>query len=184
MRLVILGMLALSPPVFAQTTAEPKPPLSGCNTPQQAQFDFWVGEWDVFPYGKETQVASSKIEKLYNGCAIRENWMPKKGSGGGSLSNFDPRSGRWQQVWIGSQAGRVEFDGGFTDGKMVLTGNWPNVLGPGRDALIRMTYSRESDGSVRQLGEQSVDQGLTWGPSFDFIYRRKKSEAKDSKGTK
>jgi hypothetical protein len=28
------------------------------------------------------------------------------------------------------------------------------------------------DGSVRQLGLQSVDQGKTWQPSFDFTYRR------------
>ena len=31
------------------------------------------------------------------------------------------------------------------------------VLGPGKDALIRMTYSKNADGSVRQHGEQSTD---------------------------
>jgi hypothetical protein len=55
----------------------------------------------------------------------------------------------------------------------VLTGNWRNVNGPGQDALIRMTYSENADGSVRQHGEQSTDHGLTWTNSFDFIYRKK-----------
>ena len=173
MRMVILGLLVLSSPAIAQTTPAPAPVSPyGCNSPQQSAFDFWVGEWDVYPNGKDKMVAKSKIEKLYAGCAIRENWMPLKGPGGGSLSNFEPKSGQWHQTWIGSQAGRVEFDGGFANGKMVLTGMWPNVLGVGKHALIRMTYTRENDGSVRQFGEQSVDHGLTWAPSFDFIYRK------------
>jgi len=34
-----------------------------------------------------------------------------------------------------------------------------------------MSYSKNGDGSVRQLGEQSTDDGKTWAPSFDFTYR-------------
>ena len=37
--------------------------------------------------------------------------------------------------------------------------------------LVRMTYSKNSDGSVRQFGEQSTDKGQTWKPNFDFTYR-------------
>jgi hypothetical protein len=42
-----------------------------------------------------------------------------------------------------------------------------------QDAIIRMTYSRNADGSVRQLGEQSTDFGATWSPNFDFTYRKR-----------
>jgi hypothetical protein len=35
-----------------------------------------------------------------------------------------------------------------------------------------MTYSKNTDGSVRQLGEQSVDEGKNGKRSFDFTYRR------------
>ena len=31
--------------------------------------------------------------------------------------------------------------------------------------------SKNADGSVRQFGEQSSDEGKTWVPSFDFTYR-------------
>ena len=48
----------------------------------------------------------------------------------------------------------------------------PVFAGPGGDGLIRMTYSQNDDGSVRQHGEASFDHGLTWVDSFDFTYRR------------
>jgi hypothetical protein len=35
-----------------------------------------------------------------------------------------------------------------------------------------MTFSRNGDGSVRQLGETSVD-GETWTARYDFTYRRR-----------
>jgi hypothetical protein len=57
---------------------------------------------------------------------------------------------------------------------MVLTGFWNDVNGPGKDALIRMSYTPRIDGSVRQHGEQSIDQRLTWTTSFDFIYKKRK----------
>ena len=170
--------------LLAQSAATPTPqaivpPPPACATPGHAGFDFWVGEWDVYPNtadpAKAPLIAHSRIEKLYAGCAVRENWMPVKGTGGGSLNTFEPATGRWRQLWLDSQGGRVEFEGGVTGGKMVLTGFWRGVNGPGKDALVRMTYSEIDHNTVRQHGMLSTDQGLTWSESFDFIYRRAKS---------
>ena len=54
---------------------------------------------------------------------------------------------------------------------MVLTGNWQNSPNDKTGRWSRMTYSRNADGSVRQFGEQSTDDGKSWEPSFDFTYR-------------
>ena len=151
------------------------PPPSACDGPEHRQFDFWVGEWSVTPTGKTNVVASSLIEKLYGGCAVRENWMPLKGTPGGSLNNYF--DGRWRQTWVDAANSRVDFVGGLVNGKIVMTGYWQGVLGPGKAALIRMTYSKNTDGSVRQHGEQSTDQGLTWSTNFDFTYRPKAKPA-------
>lgn len=159
----------------AQAEAPPPAPSSppappNCGAEEHAQFDFWVGEWDVYPNnGSETSVGHSVIERLYNGCAVRENWMPLSGQSGGSLNSYDPRSGQWHQKWIGSTPGHVEFVGGAVGNAMVLTGNWPFPSAP--HALVRMTFTPNEDGSVRQHGEASTDHGLTWQTSFDFIYR-------------
>lgn len=168
------GMLAS---VFAlalvqtQPVTPPPPSPPACAAPEHRQFDFWVGEWSVTPTGKDQVVASSVIEKLYGGCAIRENWMPLRGSAGGSLNNYV--DGRWRQTWVDASNSRVDFVGGLVAGKMVLVGEWKGVLGVGKDATIRMTYSRNADGSVRQHGEFSTDYGVTWSTNFDFTYHPK-----------
>lgn len=159
----------------AQTPTPPAPPQP-CASEVHAGFDLWVGEWDVYPNGQDNQVANSRIEKLSGGCTIREQWMPLQGAGGISLSSVNHNSGRWEQTWVGSDGTRVDFEGGVVDGKMVLTGYWDNIAGPGVDALVRMTYSKMDDGAVRQHGEASTDHGLSWQTSFDLIYKPRDSQ--------
>ncbi|WP_423603142.1 hypothetical protein [Sphingomonas sp. MS122] len=157
-----LSAVLLAIPASAQTA-----PSAGCTAPEFAQFDFWVGEWDVYPTGSDKLVAHSRIEKLYKGCAVRENWMPLNGNDGGSLNTYVASAKQWRQLWTDSSASWAEFRGTFNGKAMVLTGTG---FAPNR-ALTRMTYSRNPDGSVRQLGENSSDEGATWTPSFDFTYR-------------
>lgn len=167
--LMIALAAGCAPPAFAQT------PPAGCDAPQSHQFDFWVGKWEVHPNGADKIVALSLIEKRYSGCAIRENWMPvgkELTGGGGSLSLYDTRTKSWRQTSIDSSGARADLDGGFADGVMAITGLWPNFNGPGQDALIRMRYQKQPDGQVRQWAEASIDNGRTWKPSFDFLYRR------------
>lgn len=170
MRITILA-LAASLIGADCATAQTSPPAPACAGPEHGQFDFWVGRWDVYPTGKDALVAHSLIEKLYAGCAIRETWAPLKGGGGGSLSSYVAAERVWRQTWVDSTGGRVEFAGGWTGEAMVLTGSWPGAVRPGEPALVRMTYSRDVDGRVRQLGEASTDGGATWSVNFDFTYR-------------
>ncbi|WP_260483927.1 hypothetical protein [Sphingomicrobium flavum] len=158
----------------AQPATPPAPPPPPCESEAHQAFDFWVGEWEVTPnQDGAAKAADSKIEKLYRGCAVRENWMPLRGAGGGSLNSLRP-DGLWHQRWVGSGGETVDFVGGpVGENVMVLQGYWRGAAGPGSNPLVRMTYTLREDGSVRQHGEQSLDHGLTWGASFDLIYRRK-----------
>lgn len=173
--LALAGLLALAAPASAQMAVPPPPGTvaKACQDAERRQFDFWIGTWDVYPTGKPKLVAHSRIESVYNGCGVRENWMPLNGNDGGSLSTFVPAEKGWRQTWIDSGGARVEFTGGWNGQAMVLTGLWPEVAN-GQDGLVRMTYTAGEDRSVRQLGEVSTDGGKTWGPSFDFTYRRAK----------
>jgi len=146
------------PAAAAQTPSA----VAACANPGYHQLDFWVGKWDVFnPKGK--MVAHSLIEQVY-GCGIRENWMPFSNQPGGSLSVYVPAAKHWEQFWIDSSGSRAFFTGGWNGSAMVIQGEWG---GP----IVRMSYSRNADGSVRQFGEQSTDKGKTWTPQFDFTYR-------------
>lgn len=161
--------LFLAMPTLAQTSSPALPPATpiNCAAPEFAQFDFWVGDWDVYPTGADKLVARSRIEKLYNGCAVRENWMPLSGKDGGSLNTYVASARQWRQLWTDSAASWAEFRGEFNGQAMVLIGTGFAANG----AQTRMTYSRNADGSVRQLGENSSDGGKSWAPSFDFTYR-------------
>ncbi|MBR0551233.1 hypothetical protein [Stakelama marina] len=150
-----------------------------CAGAEYRAFDFWVGRWDVRPFKGGDIVAHSLIERKYEGCAIRENWMPLKGDGGGSLSSYDSRDGKWHQYWVDSSGAIVRFSGGMNHGEMVLTGLWLDFGGPGRDGLVRMTYTIEANGAVRQRGEVSFDDGGHWKPAFDLLYRRAREDADD-----
>jgi hypothetical protein len=165
--MAVAGAILMSGVPTSETQAQPP---AGCSSPESRQFDFWVGRWDVYPTGKDNLVAHSLIENLYQGCGIRENWMPLKGGGGGSLNSWVPAEKQWRQTWVDSSGARVEFKGGRQGPVMVLEGLWPGVAN-GKDALVRMTYTPNADKSVRQFGQQSTDGGKTWAPAFDFTYK-------------
>jgi len=103
------------------------------------QCDFWVGEWDVYPTGKDNVVAHSLIESVYGRCGVRENWMRPSGTGDGSLNIYLPKEIVGRQTWIDSNSACVDFKGGWDEDQMIMEGLWNDVLGPGRDALVRMT---------------------------------------------
>ncbi|WAT18526.1 hypothetical protein OZN62_02795 [Aurantiacibacter sp. MUD11] len=170
-----MGILAASLLAMLQqgsATPPPASPPNPCAAEEFAAFDFWVGEWDVYQTGTETQVATSRIEKVSNGCAVRETWMPLRGGTGSSLTTLDPQTGTWHQLWVGAQPGRVLFEGGPVDGAMILTGYWGQDQ-QGQPILVRMTYTLGEDGSVRQYGQASSDHGQSWSDSFDLTYRPK-----------
>ena len=173
---LILALLALCPTTTGAQTPQPdKGPPAGCDTPESHQWDFWVGQWEVRPNGADKVIAHSLIEKRYAGCAIRENWMPlgkEVTGGGGSLSLYDPRQKQWRQTWVDSSGTRVDLEGTLEKDVMTITGNWPNFIGPGQDALVRMHYRKQPNGELRQWAEASPDGGKTWKPAFDFLYRR------------
>jgi hypothetical protein len=176
-RAAVLILSLAAGPAFAQTPppATPAPaaaPPQGCDSPESGQFDFWVGRWEVYPTGSSQKVADSVIERLYMGCAVRENWMPLDGNGGpgGSLNSYVAAERQWRQTWVGSGGERVEFTGGWNGTAMVLTGPRYGAR-PGR--LTRMTFTpNAAERSVRQVGEISTDGGATWTAAYDFTYRK------------
>ncbi|HKP34594.1 MAG TPA: hypothetical protein VJT70_07430 [Sphingomicrobium sp.] len=160
----VLGLATTVPAAAQQPAPAPAKPAAPCAAPEHRQFDFWVGRWDVYPTGKDKLVAHSLIESVYNGCGVRENWMPLSNQPGGSLNIYVPEQKRWEQFWIDSQGSRAIFTGGWNGKAMVIQGKW---AGP----LVRISYTKNADGSVRQFGEQSTDEGKNWAPSFDLTYR-------------
>lgn len=133
-------------------------------------FDFWVGEWDVFGPG-DRQVGTNSITRLLDGGALAEHWRGAGGVEGHSLNSYDAGTDRWHQTWVDSTGGLLLLDGGLVEGAMVLEGTVAATDG-GEPQRQRITWTREPDG-VRQHWESSDDDGATWQTAFDGRYRRR-----------
>jgi hypothetical protein len=158
--------------LWSITPAQAQNPPVPCASPVQRQFDFWLGEWEVFmPDGKKA--GENTIERVHGGCALRETWRGGGKVEGTSLNSVNVRSARWVQHWVDNQGGRLFLVGGMQGAQMVLTSvEHPDFRGalPGMD---RVTWTPLEGGAVRQLWERSTDGGATWTVSFDGKYVRK-----------
>lgn len=147
-----------------------------CSTPEHRQFDFWVGEWEVYDYSsgqKGRRVGHNRIVKIMKDCALQENWESVQGNRGTSYNAYFAPEGKWHQTWVDENGTVLLLSGEFRDGEMVLSGSRPGSQ-PGVRMLDRITWSL-LDGAkdqVRQLWEVSRDGGQTWEVVFDGLYER------------
>ncbi|WOE74572.1 hypothetical protein [Alterisphingorhabdus coralli] len=155
------------------TAATPKPPPP-CSTEAHRAFDFWLGEWDVTPAGREAPTAINTIENMHGGCVIRESYSTKGGYSGMSMSFYDAARDIWHQTWMGLDGNALYIEGGVNDaGAMVLSNkNWPGYVEG--SPVNRVTWTPDDDGSVRQHWEQSTDGEKTWTTVFDGQYVKRK----------
>src|SRR5947207_12989495 len=116
MRAALIAAVLQALPLAAGAQTLPKPGAS-CTDAAHHAFDFWIGRWDVVKTADGAPAGKSRIESLYSGCTIRENWTDPSGYSGGSLNTYDPRSGKWRQTWTDSANTWREFVGGIEDGK-------------------------------------------------------------------
>ena len=137
--------------------------------PAYRQFDFWVGDWEVFtPQGQ--RAGSNRISKILQGCALQEEWTSANGSRGHSINYYDPSTENWRQLWVDDGGGIIPIEGELIDKAMVFVGS--HILQDGSVRAFRERYTPLSEGRVRQLLEESVDGGVTWYTWFDGDYRR------------
>jgi tetratricopeptide (TPR) repeat protein len=143
------------------------------NDPHAREFDFWIGQWDVYVTGSNRYAGNSAIEKISGGCAILENWK-STASEGKSLNFIDDSTHKWKQVWVGSYAnGKQDFvNGEYKDSAMRFSFETNDAQG--NKILGRFTFFNEGASQVRQLNETSTDGGSTWVVGYDFTYKRKK----------
>jgi hypothetical protein len=154
--------------VFLAAASAPAAPPQACTAPEHRQFDFWIGKWDVFDAKSGARAGASQIELLYGACVIRENWS-EPGFAGGSLNIY--ADGKWRQTWVDQSGSRREFEGGVSDGKMILVARVHRPQAPDKTFLVRMTFTKNGDGTVRQFSDYSKNDGATWAFRYDYIYK-------------
>lgn len=150
-----------------------------CTTnPVYRQFDFWIGEWEV--YAKNGKKAGdSKIELILDSCIILENWESANANNnfqyaGKSFNTYNALTKQWQQTWVDNAGGTTEFlEGHYEDNKMVFKTK-PFRITNDTIAVRRLTFFNLAFDKVRQFAEISKDNEKTWTTEYDLEYRRKK----------
>jgi hypothetical protein len=149
--------------------AAPAPAQAPCSSPQARQFDFWIGDWKVTSGG--TVAGHNTITSILGGCVLLEEYTNAKGTySGKSFNYYDDVDGNWHQVWVDTGGLRLHLAGGYADGKMTMSGE--RVTGD-ETIIDRITWHNNDDGTVRQVWDQSKDDGATWENLFDGLYTKK-----------
>ncbi len=155
----------------AAPAAQPSP---CADDPNFAEFDFWVGTWDVHDNAGNL-AGRNVIERTQGGCLVTENWTGSLGGTGTSINYLDQISGKWVQVWNDANGTQINISGGLTETGMLLEGTI-HYIANGTTAPFRGLWTPLDDGRVRQFFEQSNDDGETWVPWFEGFYTRVASE--------
>jgi tetratricopeptide (TPR) repeat protein len=143
--------------------------------PHNHDFDFWVGDWDVFPTGTKSLTGHSHVEVMAGGCAILENFTSTQQYTGKSFNYYDPAKTKWEQDWVGSGGAgdRARFyNGEYRDGAMRFNNETTDAKGT--KTLGTFIFYNIDKNTVRQYLEQSTDGGKTYQVSYDLTYIRKK----------
>lgn len=98
---------------------------------------------------------------------------------GKSINAYNPATKAWQQYWAGQGGIVTEFrESAWHDGAITFTARYPATPTAGA-YLARLTFTPINDSTVRQTGEQSVDEGKTWTTTYDLLYHRKRAGVDD-----
>lgn len=168
----ILQLAALSGFLVAiPVSAQQAPPPPPCQGEAFAQFDFWLGTWEVYdPSGK--YAGENVIRKKQRGCLITESWKGAGGSTGESYNFYNPATEKWQQLWV-SPGTIIDYEGGLTEaGSMKLEGTI-TYTGNGDVFPFRGEWTPNEDGTVTQAFEQYDPATEEWKGWFTGIYSKK-----------
>ncbi|TBW27964.1 hypothetical protein [Gramella sp. KN1008] len=141
-----------------------------CCSPEHRQFDFWLGDWEVYNSEGE-KIGENLIEKIEDNCLISEKWKGKKGSTGRSFNYFDPADSTWNQLWISNTGNILKLKGKAKANKMILKSHIVN--GEKGKYYNQITWTQNGDGSVTQLWEILDENDKFLSETFKGVYRKK-----------
>jgi hypothetical protein len=166
--LLFLFLLFCCKSSFAQKPCEKDPTYN--------QFDFWLGEWEVYDL-KGNVAGNSKITKILDNCVVLEEWTSAGAQqglvfSGKSYNTYNSASKQWQQNWVDNTGGTTEFLTGAYENNTMHFLSRP-FLSNGKTAIRKLTFFKLENGRVRQFGEISYDDSKSWTAEYDLEYRKK-----------
>ena len=172
-----LALLAITLAISAASVGAQaaEPPIDPCDTPQHHQFDFWVGDWQVFDAKTNQLVGFDHVEKYSHGCIVQQNLSMltdlyrRPGVAyrlaGIGVNRFDGES--WLEMWADNQWGAIVLKGMPEGGQAMVL----NSITPSRNRDLRLVWEKHPDGTVRALQYVAPAGTKKWELYGDLIYR-------------
>lgn len=145
-------------------------PSAPCSSAEYRQFDFWIGNWEAYDRDGKL-LGRTLIEKIEQGCVLQEWWRgngPDNGAGT-SLSMYDRKHGLWRHVWTSARGNFAPIDGGWQQGRMLMTGYFVNDKG---EREFHRTVWEPVPGGVHHRWDSTADGGATWQVIHEAWLRR------------
>lgn len=166
-----LGAALHANPTFAQEDdAAPQSPPGCEDYAGYGDFDFWVGDWNVYAHSGRFG-GQNFISKRSDGCLIVEEWFSAGGGNGTSMNYVDPNSGDWRQIWMSANT-YIDYSGGLNAaGQMVLDGEI-TYFGEddSRSAAFRGVWTALENGHVVQHFQEYDAETESWADWFVGTY--------------
>ncbi len=136
---------------------------------KEHEFDFWIGEWNVYKFGTDSIIGVSSIKPILNHKTIEENYQSLlQKYQGKSYNIYDRHTNQWLQFWVDNTGSSLHIKGEYKENEMSLS-DCEN-----KNPCNRITWLQLKDLTVRQIWEQTNDKGKTWKRVFDGHYKPRK----------
>jgi hypothetical protein len=165
-KIFVLVLISISLSLTAQDSLTSNCP---CCSTEQKQFDFWVGEWNVFDT-LGNYVGKNTVLKQYDNCLIQENWISAGKNRGTSYNYFDPSDSTWNQLWLDNQGTILKLKGTLIDDNMILK----SKLQKGKKIAWyynRITWNKLKNGNVVQIWDILDENDKLLANLFKGIYK-------------
>lgn len=141
-----------------------------CCTDNHMAFDFWVGTWKVTD-AEGSFVGRNRIDKVEDGCVLREHWTSSKENfSGTSLNFYNSKTRQWEQLWVNNFGNHLKLKGNRVGNQMILSSE-DFVHTDGNTYQNRITWTLNDNGTVRQLWEVLQDDKVS-NVVFDGLYSK------------
>lgn len=142
-----------------------------CCTRFHEQFDFWIGDWNVYDT-TGNKVGENQLVKLEKNCIVSEYWRGVKGSTGRSYNYFNTSDSTWNQIWLDSYGTILNLKGRYEGNKMILKSKL--TKGTKVDWYYnQITWTNNNDGTVTQTWEILDKNAHLLNTVFVGIYKKK-----------
>lgn len=139
--------------------------------PKNAEFDFWIGKWDVYQSCTNFRIGKNVIEKQAGGCVLVESWQAITSAESGKSLTYINEKGYWEQTYIASNGKVTLFANGiYADSIMAF--KYESSLSELKKVIGKFIFKLMPTGEIKQYQEESTDSGKTWQRIYDFTYRK------------